>query len=492
MDAMGESMFCTKCGAQLEDGAKFCTFCGAAVRTPGQPVAPSASESQPSSEPRPVPEPQPVPEPWSEPAPQPEPRPNTAQPAPASHPQPDRTPVPEQPDKPKRKLGKKGKIAVAVVVVCLIAAAVVGVIVLRPDDSRVEASYGQHDGLECSVSTTIVPKDSKGRALDKYTVSVTPKGKNARGGKSYKIKVSGAGGFTMGDFPNLSDGDYDMVVTPAGDKGADDGARTIKLDYEKDDDDAPQTVEVKPNGSAGKVDGDKDASGSSEKAAQKTEANYTVESKSIDASFPAAGEEDYTVQTTFDYPQFSAGKNTPTAGIEKLNAMFEKNAEEALSSAKSWTMGGDQQAQRYRDTCTNIDGNIACVRSYRYTSGGGVHGTDDFSATFYNLDTGEEVSLEDATGMSFDDLESAAEDAIDEYLDGNPSDIYEDDIDEHVEEVAEQESRYYVCKDGIVVMAGDYELGSFAFGTHEIMVKSDNADLVGTDVSGVYATNYGN
>ena len=25
-------MFCTKCGAQLEDGAKFCTGCGAQTR----------------------------------------------------------------------------------------------------------------------------------------------------------------------------------------------------------------------------------------------------------------------------------------------------------------------------------------------------------------------------------------------------------------------------------------------------------------------------
>ena len=468
---MGETMFCTKCGAQLEDGAKFCTFCGAPVRASGQAAVP------------PVPEPQPVPVPQPTPAPQPTPDPRA---------QLDQVSASGQPEKPKRKLGKKGKIAIAVVAVCLIAAAVAGVIVLRPDDSKAEATYGQHDGLECSVSTTIVPKDSKGHALDKYTVSVTPRGKNSHGAKSYKIKVSGAGGFTLGDFPGLPDGDYDMVVTPSGGTGADDGARTIKLDYEEDDDDAPQTVEVKPTGNAGKVDGSDSTSATSHSSAEKkTEANYAVESKSIEASFPAAGEDDYTVETTFDYPQFSAGKNTPTTGIEKLNAMFEKNAEDALSSAKSWTMGGDQQDQRYRDTCTNIDDNIACVRRYRYTSGGGVHGTDDFSAAFYNLDTGEEVSIEDATGMSFDDLESAAEDAMDEYLDANPSDIYEDDdIDEHVEEIAEQKSRYYVCKDGIVVMAGDYELGSFAFGPHEIMVQSDNTDLIGTDVSGVYAPSY--
>ena len=36
-------MFCTKCGAQLEDGARFCPQCGSA-QTPAAPAAPTDTE----------------------------------------------------------------------------------------------------------------------------------------------------------------------------------------------------------------------------------------------------------------------------------------------------------------------------------------------------------------------------------------------------------------------------------------------------------------
>lgn len=40
--AEGETMFCTKCGAELADGARFCTKCGAALATDGSAVQESA------------------------------------------------------------------------------------------------------------------------------------------------------------------------------------------------------------------------------------------------------------------------------------------------------------------------------------------------------------------------------------------------------------------------------------------------------------------
>ena len=65
-------MFCTNCGAQIEDGLNFCTNCGSPVEQPmPAPAAPA---------PAPAPAPQPVPA--AAPMPQPAPQPVQQQPQP--------------------------------------------------------------------------------------------------------------------------------------------------------------------------------------------------------------------------------------------------------------------------------------------------------------------------------------------------------------------------------------------------------------------------
>ncbi|WP_026089079.1 MULTISPECIES: zinc ribbon domain-containing protein [Enorma] len=90
-------MFCTSCGAQLVDGAKFCTSCG-------QPVAQSAAPATapaPTPTPAPAPAAAPTPAPAA-PAPTPAPTPAAytnpvAAPAPASYSAPAPTPAPVTP-----------------------------------------------------------------------------------------------------------------------------------------------------------------------------------------------------------------------------------------------------------------------------------------------------------------------------------------------------------------------------------------------------------
>ena len=47
-------MFCTKCGARLNDGARFCGVCGTPVSSPNDPVVPGAGTA-PASAPAPIP-----------------------------------------------------------------------------------------------------------------------------------------------------------------------------------------------------------------------------------------------------------------------------------------------------------------------------------------------------------------------------------------------------------------------------------------------------
>ena len=92
-------MFCTKCGAQLPDDARFCSKCGAPVAATPEPAPAPTPAPEPKSEPVPAPEP-PVPAPVPsapEPAPAPEPEPApTPEPVPAPEPEP--APVPPVPE----------------------------------------------------------------------------------------------------------------------------------------------------------------------------------------------------------------------------------------------------------------------------------------------------------------------------------------------------------------------------------------------------------
>lgn len=98
-------MFCTKCGKELKDGARFCTGCGAAL------------DGAPAPAPTPTPTPAPAPTPTPTPAPTP-----TPTPAPA--------PAPYAPAVGKKKMSG-GVIALIVIAVVLaVAAAVLAVILL--------------------------------------------------------------------------------------------------------------------------------------------------------------------------------------------------------------------------------------------------------------------------------------------------------------------------------------------------------------------------
>lgn len=80
-------MFCTKCGAQLNDGARFCGVCGTPVSSPNDPVVPGAGTT-PASAPAPIPAAsavQPAPIAVQPAAPQPQaPTPQPQAPTPAS------------------------------------------------------------------------------------------------------------------------------------------------------------------------------------------------------------------------------------------------------------------------------------------------------------------------------------------------------------------------------------------------------------------------
>lgn len=223
-------MYCTKCGAQIPDGSTFCTSCGARVggaEDQAEPVAFPVGDA-PASAPVGQQTPQGAPVHM---AAQPRYEEPMTEPVEASQPF---VPTP-QPKKPKHR----GRIVAAVIGGVVVVAIVAAIVVVPRIGASSEVTSGGKGYVVCACETKVLPKNSKGKKLDSYTVELAPvSGK----GKSYTIKVDGEDGFAMEDFGELPDQKYQMTITSG--KGKKKSTTTMKVDYTKEGSDAPKSVEL--------------------------------------------------------------------------------------------------------------------------------------------------------------------------------------------------------------------------------------------------------
>ncbi|OSH05017.1 hypothetical protein LMG18897_1357 [Bifidobacterium adolescentis] len=94
------------------------------------------------------------------------------------------------------------------------------------------------------------------------------------------------------------------------------------------------------------------------------------------------------------------------------------------------------------------------------------------------------------TGQTLTEMESAAREAIEQYLEKNPSDIYNSSqLDDAINEIVNDDSRYYVTKDGLLISTKPMELGSFQYGGKDIVVSSIDGSKAqkGTDLHTKYS-----
>lgn len=217
-------MYCTKCGAQIPDGSTFCTSCGArvgGVEDQAEPVAFPVGDA-PATAPQGAP---------AHMAAQPRYEESVTEPAEASQPS---VPTPQS-KKPKHK----GHIVAAVIGGVAVVAIVAAIVVVPRIGVSSEVTSGGKGYVVCACETKVLPKNSKGKKLDSYTVELAPvSGK----GKSYTIKVDGEDGFAMEDFGELPDQKYQMTITSG--KGKKKSTTTMRVDYTKEGSDAPKSVEL--------------------------------------------------------------------------------------------------------------------------------------------------------------------------------------------------------------------------------------------------------
>ena len=276
----------------------------------------------------------------------------TMQAAPIPQPQPQpQMPMPQQPQQKKRRwpvFAGLGLVAAG--------AAVAAILLLTPNANAVEITSGSQDAVVCTVDTKVLPK-KKDRVIHSYTATLTPK----NGGKSYKIKVKGDDGFTIGDFGKVKPGDYsckiedtkgntvqnfNTTVVKKDDTSAEKPAESVTVNTPKKDDDASTSTD---NGNSSNTTSKDDAS----KDDSTTEDDSSTSSDSTSSSKPSKSDKktdtskgtvDTSAPATIDDATYKAAC---TAYKSKLNSLIKKYGEPELVStgASDYQISGVQFAQ---------------------------------------------------------------------------------------------------------------------------------------------------
>lgn len=281
----------------------------------------------------------------------------TMQAAPIPQPQPQpQMPMPQQPQQKKRRwpvFAGLGLVAAG--------AAVAAILLLTPNANAVEITSGSQDAVVCTVDTKVLPK-KKDRVIHSYTATLTPK----NGGKSYKIKVKGDDGFTIGDFGKVKPGDYsckiedtkgntvqnfNTTVVKKDDSNAEKPAENVTVNTPKKDDDAPTSTD---NGNSSDTTSKDDASSDdASKDDSTTEDDSSSSSDSTSSSKPSKSDKETdtskdttntTAPTTIDDATYKAAC---TAYKSKLNSLIKKYGDPELVSTgtSDYQISGVQFAQ---------------------------------------------------------------------------------------------------------------------------------------------------
>ena len=282
----------------------------------------------------------------------------TMQAAPIPQPQPQpQMPMPQQPQQKKRRwpvFAGLGLVAAG--------AAVAAILLLTPNANAVEITSGSQDAVVCTVDTKVLPK-KKDRVIHSYTATLTPK----NGGKSYKIKVKGDDGFTIGDFGKVKPGDYsckiedtkgntvqnfNTTVVKKDDASAEKPAESVTVNTPKKDDDASSSTD-NSNDSSSTTSKDDASDDSTSTDDSTTEDDSSTSSDSTSSSKPSKsdkktdtskGTANTTAPATIDDATYKAAC---TAYKSKLNSLIKKYGEPELVSTGSsdYQISGVQFAQ---------------------------------------------------------------------------------------------------------------------------------------------------
>lgn len=229
------------------------------------------------------------------------------------------------------------------------------------------------------------------------------------------------------------------------------------------------------------------------KDADDAQASYEAVSATQDVNFTAAVGEgplnpspDDTCQisATWTYPQVKG----QGVGVAKFNKDMVQLVADTLDASKQASMDDEDSrvTMMYTAEIVSIDGDIACVRTFTNSYQPPYRSVQKTRSAYYNLKTGEQVSLEDSLaqhGLSFDTLKSEAKQVIGAAKRGADS-IVDDSLED--DDNFTEDHFYYDGKGYIVVL----DTGLFdcmAWGTHDLVAHPfDSSYSSGQDVTPDY------
>lgn len=228
----------------------------------------------------------------------------------------------------------------------------------------------------------------------------------------------------------------------------------------------------------------------SKDAGDDAQVGYEAVSATQDVNFTAAVGEgplnpspDDTCQitATWTYPQVKG----QGVGVAKFNKDMVQLVADTLGASKQASMDDEDSrvTMMYTAEIVSIDGDIACVRTFTDSYQPPYRSERVTRSAYYNLKTGEQVSLEDSLaqhGLSFDTLKSEAKQAI-KTAKPDMDSVSEDNIDDDGNYT---EDHFYYDGKGYIIVLDTGEFDCMAWDTHDLVAHAfDSSYSCGQDVT---------
>lgn len=187
------------------------------------------------------------------------------------------------------------------------------------------------------------------------------------------------------------------------------------------------------------------------------------------------------ITATWTYPQVKG----QGVGVAKFNKDMVQLVADTLEASKQASMDDEDSrvTMMYTAEIVSIDGDIACVRTFTDSYQPPYRSERVTRSAYYNLKTGEQVSLEDSLaqhGLSYDTLKSEARQAI-KTAKPDMDSVSEDNIDDDDNYT---EDHFYYDGKGYIIVLDTGEFDCMAWDTHDLVAHAfDSSYSSGQDVT---------